>query len=203
MKKDLNGDCKMLTAKEHRESIERFCTSGPFGHYDRGTTGHLLNSLTNYYKIPLQVVECLRIGNDGTINGWREGTFGRFKYLDGIETPLVSFNTHLGKNQPCYHDTEKNVMVPRFILHLSDGDLPCLQICPSKSTDGLFNFLCGLEEYEHLVDEQLDFNINAGTVLKSGFINPDSNNGFVVEFTKPSGVCAWLDYLNDHFTYPV
>ena len=190
----------MQTAKEYRESIEQYCKNGPFGHYDRGAPGHVLNTLVRYYMVPLHVVERLRIGADGNIDSGFDEIFCQYKYFDGIETPLISFTSDKKVNQKCIHDEENGVLVPRFILHLSDDDLPCLIVEGSLATLEMFSFLCSLGEYEHLAGEQRELNIDAGVVLKSGFIQ-STDDRYVVEFTKPEGVCAWLDYLNDHFTY--
>lgn len=61
----------------------------PFGNYERGTIGHVLNALVDW-GIPLTTVENIQFSMEGNLN-LRNTCIGCYKYVDGFELPLFFF----------------------------------------------------------------------------------------------------------------
>lgn len=172
---------------------------GPFGKYDRGTTGHVLNALC-HLKIPLIIVEALEFtGTDGKLN-WAGKEFVHYKYFDGIDQPLFYFQERKF-NQQSMIMNEDNSLKPDFHLSLTTNDSPGLIVTGPIATPELQEFIRGMLT-NWTSDPCYKIHTDAGAFFQGG--SNDPNGGYIyIEFWKPAGAPAFVDYLNSHFIQPI
>ena len=189
----------MLTAKERREIVQRECRNGPFGGYEPGVFGHLLNSLVRYYNLPLTLVEHLTIGNE-TINKGNS-VFAKFKYVDEIEFPLVRF-TDVEYHQHRFI-REGNQLIPIFNLALSHNGTPAFIFTDAMLTNKLKKFISSIM-FKDTMNELFGNYTNPLFLDIKTLLNTD---GIYLDFDignhRAPGVVQWMDYLNDNFRVAV
>lgn len=173
-------------------------TTGLFGHYEKGTTGHVLNALC-HWGVPISVVENLHFTKDGLLKDSRGELFGRYKYFDGIEQPLFIFtNRALGKQRFVRVEEEgATVLAPDFRLSLSTHDTPGLIIDGDDATPELhFKLRRCLTNY--MYDPWYEIHKAAGAFFQGGAHYPEGRF-FYIEFWLPAGAQAFVDRLNAEY----
>lgn len=171
--------------------------TGPFGHYEKGTSGHVLNALCDY-GVPLTVVENIQF-NKGElffIGATREH-YGRYKYFDGIDRPLFSFQNQALMAQPIVlqHDGTKKA---KFRLNLSVHGTPGFIISGKDATPQLHAFIRYPVLTNMMTHECYKLHQAAGAFFQGG--SNDPNGEFIyLEFWKPEGAQAVVDYINEHY----
>lgn len=165
-----------------------------FGNYERMSAGHVLNSLHDY-GIPLMIAEEVMFNSDGTIN-YRGHNFARYKYFDGIEKPLFYFNDRHWNDQPATsHDGQ---IVPLFRLNLSHHMTPGLTISGDLVTKHLWDFINHMMRESRMDHEEYKLRSAAGAFFQGGHAGPQ-DRFIYIEFWKPEGAQAFVDYINENY----
>ena len=178
--------------------------SGPFGNYNRGSVGHVLNCMYDVEKVPLMKVENVqidfvqagegRIFSDGKVVGY-------FQYFDGIEQALFRWSDKSWwENYSRQHMAvdDDGQFVPMFRLTLTVHNTPGFEISGDDATEELGNYL----RYPMLTNvtdhECYELHKAAGAFFQGGSNNL-KGEWFMIEFWKPAGAQAWVDYLNKNY----
>lgn len=169
---------------------------GPFGSYDHGAPGAVLNHLVRGENVPLSIVETLQIGNKVIMKGNEQ--VGMFKWFDGISTPCVLWQGEFYKNYSKHKAVNKDVtVVPVFRPSLCVNGTPALEVSGNWATPALHYFLRGMFT-NWTEDERYSIHQAAGAFFQGGHNDPDGK-WFLVEFWKPEGVEAFIQYVNEHY----
>ena len=160
-----------------------------FGCYDRGTLGHVLNSLVEY-GISVRIVGDIKFGKD-THNGrnllhYQGKEFGHYRYIDGIEQPLFYFQDPVYLSQTNYYGNHQLVLYVHGSASLVMHKHPSPRIVHETIRRCLTNYM---------PDEFYKLQQDAGAFFQGGSENPDGDF-FYVEFWKPQGAQAWVDGFN-------
>jgi hypothetical protein len=190
--------------------------SGPFGNYPAKSGGGILNALCNE-RVPLNIVERLTINGDGTLN---DGTvqFARYKHFNGIDKPLFFFaNDAYARQNAMWHDVgNKKVLRPNLKLCMYlHGNASLVLYKPrdgSVFTEELYDFINGFiganishinessPEWVKQNHEMYKIRKEAAAFFQGG--SDGFHNGFLyIEFWKPEGAQAFVDYINNTFVY--
>ena len=169
---------------------------GPFGSYDHGAPGAVLNHLVRGENVPLSIVETLQIGNKVIMKGNEQ--VGMFKWFDGISTPCVLW---LVPSAHAYREPKviiKNgISVPQFRPSLCVHGTPALEVNGEWATPALHWFLQGMLT-NWTDDERYKLHQAAGAFFQGGHSDPNGK-WFLMEFWKPEGVEAFIQYINEHY----
>ena len=169
---------------------------GPFGSYDWGTPGALLNSLVRKENVPVNRVEHFRIGAADINEGSEQVAF--FKWFEGISTPCLHW---LVPSAQAYREPKviiKNgISVPQFRPSLCVHGTPALEVNGEWATPALHWFLQGMLT-NYITDIRYGLKNEAGAFFQGGSGQP--NGGwFLIEFWKPKGAEAFIQYVNEHY----
>lgn len=186
--------------------------NGPFGLYPRNTGGAILNSIYAM-GVPLSTVERLTIDDGRVLNGPKE--FARYKWFEGITQPLFYFQSDVyGRQNVIWSDDKK--LRPKFHLSLYHHGSASLVIYKQREKDlftqELYDFIKQFiaANVAHVTENSSDwakknnemYNIRqkAGAFFQGGSNSFDE--GFIyIEFWKPEGAQAFVDYVNNNFVY--
>lgn len=186
--------------------------SGPFGPYLRHSSGAILNSLCAM-GVPLNTVERLTIDDDRVLDGPKE--FARYKWFEGITQPLFYFqNDTYGRQSAVWGDDKK--LHPKFHLSLYHHGNTSLVIYKQRENDlftqELYDFMKMFiganisrvreDDPDWIKQNHEMYNIRqkAGAFFQGGYNSFDE--GFIyIEFWKPEGAQAFVDYVNNNFVY--
>ena len=169
---------------------------GPFGSYDHGTPGAVLNHLVRGENVPLSVVETLQIGKEVIMKGNEQ--VGRFKWFDGISTPCVLWQGEFHKNYSKHKAVNKDgTVVPVFRPSLSSQMTPALEVSDEFATPALHWFLQEMLT-SYITDIRYGVERGAGAFFQGGSGQP--NGGwFLIEFWNTHGVERFIEYVNEHY----
>lgn len=163
-------------------------STGPFGAYDKGTPGHILNAL-HHYGIPLHILNHLTIGaekDDRVVIKDRIGQyFATCKYYENFDRPLFSFkdiNYHSLQN----HDGD-------YQLTLWVHDQPSLVLIKNHCKDAYIVINRCLTNYTS--DPAYELHMKAGSFFQSGSSEPDSDF-YYVNFIHVDKAQLWMDHFN-------
>lgn len=190
--------------------------SGPFGSYPANSAGGILNSLCNE-GVPLNTVERLTLNGDGTIkDGNKE--FARYKFFEGVDKPLFYFQDEtFARHGAIWHDVNgEKVLRPKLSLGLYHHGNASLVLWNKRDgslfTEELYDFIKTFvaANVSHVKDDSPDWmkqshqmykiRQDAGAFFQGG--SSGFNEGFVyIEFWKPEGAQAFVDYINNNFIY--
>lgn len=188
--------------------------NGPFGAYPRHSTGAVLNALFSA-GVPLVIVEQLTIDVGRVMDGSKE--FARYKWFDGIEQPLFYFQNDVYGRQLATWDEDKKLR-PKFHLSLHHHGSASLVIYKQRDknlfTKELYDFIKGFigADVSHVTESSSEWSKKNHEMYKirqeaSAFFQGGSNSfddGFIyIEFWKPEGGQAFVDYVNNNFVYKV
>lgn len=168
--------------------------SGPFGNYERGTPGSILNAL-HAIGVPINQIEDVTIGADKIMLG--EEAFANYRFFDGIDLPLFRFYKIPQLNEQHIVVDKDGILQPQFRLVLTNHDTPGLIFNGEVATVKLHEFLKGtLTTYT--TDSWYKVHKDAGAFFQGG-INEPNGKWFYIEFWKPSGAQAYVDKLNTEY----
>ena len=172
-------------------------TSGPFGIYKKCSTGHVLNALCAM-GVPVNTVENIRFGGQEQLLLNNE-VFANYKYFPGIEQPLFRFQNKVFDQQR-FIKLDNGFLKPDFHLSLSPQGTAGLIISGPLATPELHEFLCGMFT-NRMPDIRYELHQTAGAFFQRG--RPTQmDERFYIEFWRPSGAEAFLDYINTNFVQP-
>lgn len=190
--------------------------SGPFGDYPVNSGGGILNALCKE-GVPLNIVEQLTInGNNTLLDG--TANFAQYKYFNGIDKPLFFFNkeTYSRQNAMWHTVDAKKVLRPHLKLCMYlHGNASLVLYKPrdgSVFTEELYDFIKGFiganishvnelsSEWMKRAHEMYKIRQDAGAFFQGG--SDGFQNGFLyIEFWKPEGAQAFVNYINENFVY--
>lgn len=168
---------------------------GPFGNYERSSTGHVLNALS-HLGIPMHVVESVQFAEDREMK-LHGKLFGKYKYFEGIEQPLFLFFGTNYNQQKMVIQQDKSLR-PAFHLCLSNHDTPGLIFSGREATVELHEFMTGLLSANHIDDPRYHLRQTAGAFFQGGHQRPDGEYIYI-EFWQPKGAQAFVDYVNENY----
>lgn len=188
--------------------------TGPFGSYEPNTMGGMLN-LLHGQGVPLTTVENLNFDftkKEITYDGL---PFAMFKSFDGIEKPLFFFqNQNFGRQQAAWDEDGK--LVPKFHLSLYHHGHSSLVITKQRDCQlfnkELYEFITKMmvANISHVTEDSSDYmkELNEMYLVKnaSGAFFQGGSGGMdkeyiYIEFWKPAGAQAFVDYINNNFKY--
>jgi len=183
---------------------------------DEKEARRLLNSLCEE-GVPLNIVERLTIMCDGTLKDGEE-TFACYKYFDGIDKPLFFFNSvNYGHQNAVWHTVDgKEVLRPQLKLSLYLHNNASLVLYKPRDrsvfTEDLYDFIKRFmnANISHVTESSSEWTKqnhqmykireDAGAFFQGG--SDSFHNGFLyIEFWKPKGAQAFVDYVNNTFVY--
>lgn len=175
----------------------------PFGDYESGTTGHVLNSLV-HSGIPMHIADSVGIGS--WLVTYQGKIFARFRSFEGIEDALFLFS------DPHYNQQRtkefQGDLVPDFRLQLNTNDYSALIVSGQIVTRELVKFIQEMVSHTKPVGYDMLFAINAACSPEI-LVKPDPREYdkdqsalyLEVQFGLPHGAQAFVDYVNTHFKY--
>lgn len=159
--------------------------SGPFGHYEKGGVGHVLNNLY-HFGIPLSTVERVTVDQDSVRDGVQ--VFARYKYFDGIDQPLFHINSSAFDNR-----TDHN---GNYVLVLGPHSNPAVILTGEHHATSLARETVKRCLTNYMDDKFYHLHQSAGAFFQGGS-REDDGEYIYVEFWKPTGAQAWLDAFNE------
>lgn len=170
--------------------------NGPFGSYDWGTPGALLNSLVRKENVPVNRVEHFRIGAADISEGSERVAF--FKWFKGISTPCLQWVVPSAR---AYREpkviVKNGISVPQFRPSLCVHGTPALEVDGEWATPALYYFLKGIFT-NWMDDPRYTMHREAGAFFQGGYDRPN-DNWFLIEFLNTRGVERFIEYVNEHY----
>lgn len=182
--------------------------SGPFGQYEHGSVGGVLNTLCEIYNVPLTRVEHVKIGHDnrtqrGTVT-YNGTVVAEFRWFEGIDHAVMRFTN---PDWRCYEshrwvldDADPEILHPRFIVTLNGHNMAAFNIDGKMATPQLHAFLNYPMLSSLTTDETYRLSKECGAFFQGGSHDP-KGKWFLIEFWQPKGVKAWMDYLNANYVH--
>lgn len=188
--------------------------SGPFGSYDYDSMGGVLNSL---YKegVPLNTVERVTVDFKNKVIKDGEVEFAKFKFFENIEKPLFCFQSQNYHRQSSMFDHDDKLK-PNFKLCMyvhGSASLVISKVEDSRLfTRELYYFIKKImaANVSHIDEdspawmkesnEMYELKNNAGAYFQGGS-DSFEDEYIYIEFHKPAGAQAFVDYVNENFTY--
>lgn len=174
--------------------------TGPFGEYERMSTGHVLNAMC-HWGIPVSTVECLYTTLKHEVKDNRGQVFARYKYFDGIEQPLFYFNKPYTHNEHQYTATVvdgRERIQPNFRLQLSPAGTPGLIVDQVELATPLLHSILNATLTNYMRDPWYAIHTDAVAFFQGGYGCPDGEY-FYIEFWQSKGAQAYIDRLNQEY----
>lgn len=188
--------------------------------YPRTSLGHILQALRDW-GIPETIAGSVTVGLFDSDQNKRDRVFyggqlfAEYKYLDGIEQPLFRWHQHaLSYGTQRLERQEDGSLKPKFRLSLGPHGHAALIIQGHEAVPELHAFLdklCPVFPLKKMRDhpvptEPVDaapFNVvmNSGACFQGGQKDPNGNY-FYIEFWRPEGAQAFVDYVNENYKPP-
>jgi hypothetical protein len=170
--------------------------SGPFGRYERGSAGHVLNALAAH-GVPIHIAEEAGFSNGSTLM-YCGKEFCKYKYFDGIDQPLFRFENQTYEQQRFVVDPEKRVRKPAFRLGLSVQDTPGLTINGPDASVELHEFIRCQCLTNYMDAPGYKLSQESGAFFQGGAHDPEGQWIFI-EFWKPKGAQVFVDFINNNY----
>lgn len=191
--------------------------NGPFGSYSAKSPGGILNAL-HAEGVPLTTVERVIVSFDTSVTGTiveDDKTIATFKYFPDLDKTLFLFQVKTYGKQTATWD-EEGKLRPKFKLSLYHHGSSSLVVSKHKDgdlfTQELFDFVSDLmsANISHVTADSSDYmkEENQKYLIKqeAGAFFQGGSSGFdqefiYIEFWKPAGAQAFVDYINKNFYY--
>ena len=162
--------------------------------YPRKSIGHVIQALRDWGFCEPVTGE-VRIGDFMiTLHGQ---PFAAYQYFDGIEQPLFRFASG-AQRHPWVHIGE-GVHRPNFRLTLGSHDLPSLEVSGVDACPSLHRYISSTMLTSWM--DQPGYALkNASGAFFQGGSHDETGERIFIEFWKPAGAQAWVDFLNNTFT---
>lgn len=164
--------------------------NGPYGEYPRKSMGGILNSLHEYYGIPIFKLDDMTFG-DGVIQ-YSGARIGAYRWFDGITPVMVRWETPEFRVY-----LEDKSIAPEFKLTMNCHDMPAFEISGELATPELHSFLMGMLT-NRSDDPRYKLNQEAAGFFQGGSHAPDGG-WFMLEFWRPEGAEAFMKYINENY----
>jgi hypothetical protein len=177
-------------------NVSKVTNSGPFGKYERGSAGHVMNAL-HECGVPIRIIEDVSFsnGSDLMYNGKE---FCKYKYFDGIDQPLFRFQGTTYGKQRMVVNPEAGTRRPQFHLGLSVQDTPGLMIDGPEASVELHEFIRYTCLSNFMNQPGYKLKNDSGAFFQGGSERPDGEFIFI-EFWKPKGAQAFVDFINNNY----
>lgn len=166
--------------------------SNPFGNYDKGTMGHILNAL-HAFGIPITTVENLILSTDQEVYMGSK-LYAKWRYFDDIEQPLFYFTNEFFMTQK-YEMKEDSSLVPKFVPLLTIGRQPCFYH-QAPVSENLRNFL--INALASKDGEWSEVNKKCLPRFKTGKDNTYEKD-ICITFSESDGLEEWFKLLNTQY----
>ena len=169
--------------------------------YNKGSLGHTLQSLKKL-GIPLPIVEevTVDITEDRKTLKYGSKVFAYFDDKPNIEEALFHFTDEYKVYKELLNKMviqPDNSLRPEFKLSLDKDGVVCLEIFSRCCCEDLYTFLTDMFTINSS-DDRYWLTSKAGAFFAKG--EKDKNADYYkIEFWKPEGAQAWLQYFNDHY----
>jgi hypothetical protein len=177
-------------------NASKVTNSGPFGNYERGSAGHVLNAMCKC-GVPIHIVEEVGFSNGPTLM-YMGKEFCKYKYFDGIDQPLFRFENEAYNRQRMVVNPEARTRHPKFHLGLSIQDTPGLTIFGPEASVGLHEFIRFQCLSNDMRDPGYKLKNDSGAFFQGGSERPEGEFIFI-EFWKPKGAQAFVDFINNNY----
>lgn len=177
---------------------------GPYGPCEHGGVGALLNYCRHPEHVPLRIVEDFSVSLNEIKH--RGEVVARYKWVDEIDTPLIRWSHHayrvysrqtFMRTQEDIDDEIVNFLIPKFRLTLSVHDTPAFEIDGQDASEELHAFLKDMLT-NYTPDPRYKLHQDAGAFFQGGSNDP-KGKWFLIEFWKPAGAQAFVDYMNANY----
>lgn len=168
---------------------------GPFGSYPFGTVGAVLNAAVRAERVPLSIVERLRVDGKCLLEGTK--IVALYDWFDGLRNPVFRWTPEWRQysKHSCIVDAGKLKFQARPCLTVHG--YPGLQFQDDQATPEVHAFLCGMLT-NNMRDPCYEISRNACSFFQSGYQDKNSRF-FMIEFHRVSGVQVFVDYFNANF----
>lgn len=168
---------------------------GPFGDYNHGTVGAILNAARRYENVPLGKVERFQVGGGVIADG--VNIIARYKWFDGLDRPCFYWLGEYRTYSNFRMQERDGKQVPKFRATLTCHEMAGLEVNGELATPALHRFFRRmLTNYTN--DPCYALHKACGAFFQGG--SQDANGKwFLLEFWIPAGVQAFIDYLNENY----
>lgn len=168
---------------------------GPFGNYDHGTPGAVLNAAVRYENVPLHKVERFQVG-DGVITDG-VNIIARYKWFDGLDHPCFYWLGEYRRYSEFRMQDRDGKQVPKFRATLTCHGTVGLEVNKELAVPALYQFI-NKTKSSHSNKEGHSVYESCGAMCHGGCHDNDGRR-ILLEFWKPEGVQAFVDYLNENY----
>lgn len=175
--------------------------SGPFGNYESQSAGGVLNALCAF-GVPMHIVDSVIFDSENNSYGsltYRGKPFADYKYFEGIQQPLFRFRDEYSKvfAQQTFVVNDDKTLRPRFKLMLSKNDTASLILSGRAACREAHDFISDLVLCQAMGDVRHKLRTSAGALFQNDISWPD-NSYIFIEFLRPPGAQAFVDYVNEN-----
>jgi len=172
--------------------------------YPRKSLGHVLHHLRKW-GVPETIAGYVTLeevtAEGGNLYQSRE-VFADFRYFDGIEQPLFRFSNRLFLQQQFVIADDQKFLRPEFRLSLGPHDNPALEIYGPIVSSELHKFISGVVGCQFVNEPEYKIKTAAAAFFQGGSAGPEERRIYI-EFWKPDGAQAFIDYINTNYRQPV
>lgn len=166
--------------------------------YPRTSIGHVLHYLREW-GVPETTAGRVTVGNGKISDGNK--LFALYRYFDGIEQPLFMFMDTAFKNQIVEIQADGSLKA-KFRLCLGAHMSPSLVVEGHQATRELYEFLQRKCFTQYIDEPGYQLTQRSGAFFQGGSHDADGK-WFYVEFWRPEGAQAFVDFVNENYKPPV
>lgn len=170
---------------------------GPFGDYQGECMGSLLNTIVRVENIPMHIAEDVYT-EDGFVKD-HGNTLGQYCWFPELNKYLFYwYNRTYNQQQMIIGQDFK--LKAKFRLQLSLNRMACIHVSgfePEQMKE-IKTFICSML-INYMKDPCYKLSQDAGAFFQSGS-EKEVPDYILIEFWKPEGAQAWVDYFNANFT---
>lgn len=176
-------------------------TTGPFGGYEIGSVGAILNLLVRQEQIPLRIAEQVTVGEN--IVNYGNEVVSRFKVLEHETGSSVVFKHTLDwgvRNSPITFTDAEGVRRMKFHPHLRSGyGTACVEFAGKYATPELHRFLSYVLGCNRMDEKTYHLGKKAGHFFQVGYSDPHCKF-FQIEFCgSPQAIKEWCDWCTANY----
>jgi len=173
--------------------------NGPFGNYEGNCVGAILNTLARVENVPVNTIERLQV--EGEFLKDNGEVFGIQKWFPELNKFLFYLYNSSCSQQRLVICREEKLLKPDFRLQLSLNRMACFQLSdqPVENMVETHRFIRRMLT-NYVDDPCYKLHQDAGAFFQSGSHREDVDY-ILVEFWKPEGAQAFIDYMNANLQF--
>lgn len=172
---------------------------GPFGNYEGNCVGSILNTLARVENVPVNTIERLQV--EGEFLKENGEVFGIHKWFPELNKFLFQLYNPSHSQHRFIVEQEKEIVKPDFRLQLSANRMACFQLSHQYTDVMVKTHLFIRRMLTNVMDDPCyKLNQDAGAFFQCGSDQLDSDY-ILVEFWKPEGAQAFIDYMNANLQF--